>query len=247
MDAERLIIIGSVSFLTSIVSGIGGGGGGFIGTPLLIFLGLTPQQAVATGKIGGLGVTLGSLQGLAKAKVHKWDMVIKLMLLATIIGLLAPHVITHIDNGLYRKILGALLIVLIPIILFKEIGIKTGKASPWKRFLGWPVLVVTLLLQAVFSGGMGTLVVLALMGLMGMKVLEANVTKRFSQAILNVLIVLGLLGSGLIIWSVAATLFASNTAGGYIGSQIAIKRGDRFITYVFVILMLISGLGLMLG
>ncbi len=140
-----------------------------------------------------------------------------------------------------------MLIVLIPVILLKGIGIKTAPPSRWKQLLGWPVLVITLLLQAVFSGGMGTLVILTLMGLMGMKALEANVTKRFSQVILNVLIVLGLLGSGLIIWSVAATLFASNTAGGYIGSQIAIKRGDRFITYVFVILMLISGLGLMLG
>ena len=55
MEPEKLVILGAVSLLMSILSGIGGGGGGFIMTPLAIFLGLTPQQAIASGKIGGLG------------------------------------------------------------------------------------------------------------------------------------------------------------------------------------------------
>ena len=236
-----------VGFLMAIASGIGGGGGGFVLTPLLIFLGLTPQQAVATGKIGGLGVTLGSLQGLTKAKVHRWRTVLPLMFLAVIVGLVAPHIITRLDNELYRRFLGALIILLIPVVLLKRVGIKPHAPKLWQKILAIPALTLTLLLQAVFSGGLGSLVVLTLMGLLGMQALEANVTKRFSQVLLNSLIVIGLLGSGLIVWRVAAVQFAANGLGGYVGSRIAIKKGDAFITYVFAVLMFVSGMELLLG
>lgn len=247
MDADKLVIFGIVSFLMSIISAIGGGGGGFITTPLAIFLGLTPQQAIATGKIGGLGVTLGSLKGLAKAKIHRWNIVIPLMVLATIVGLSSPFVIKNLDNEVYRNLIGVVLICLIPVIWFRKIGTQEQNTKVWHRVLAVPLLVVTLFMQAIFSSGMGSLVVLVLMGLMGMKALEANITKRFSQVILNSLIVLGLLGSGLILWNVAIVLFIGNTVGGLIGSKIALKRGDEFVTKVFIILMLVSALGLILG
>src|SRR5437868_731487 len=108
MDTEKLIVFGTVSFLMSIISAIGGGGGGFITTPLAIFLGLTPQQAIATGKIAGLGTTLGSLQGLTKAKIHRWKIIVPLMLLATVVGLISPFVIKNLDNEVYRKLIGTL-------------------------------------------------------------------------------------------------------------------------------------------
>lgn len=241
------MIIGVASFLMAIISGIGGGGGGFITTPLLIFLGLTPQQAVASGKIGGLGTTFGSLHGLTKAKVHKWKAVVLLMVLSTAVGLVAPHIITRIDNQIYRLTLGILLILLIPVVIFGQVGVKARRPAQWQKIVALPTLTATLLLQAIFSGGMGTLVVLTLMGLLGMPALEANVTKRFSQITMNILIVLGLAGSGLILWRVASVLFISGSLGGYVGSQIAIKKGDRFITYVFAILMFVSGLELIFG
>jgi uncharacterized protein len=244
METEKLIILGIASFLLSILSGISGGGGGFITTPFMIFLGLTPQQAIASGKIGGLGVTLGSLTGLTKAKVHRKKPIILLMILSGIVGLIAPHLITRLDNEIYRNILGILIILLVPVMLYRKVGIKSRTPNTWQKIIAGPVLFATLLLQAVFSGGMGSLVVLALMTLAGMTALEANVTKRFSQVLMNSLLVIGLWGTGLIIWEVASVLFACNIVGGYVGAHLAVKRGDKFVTYVIAALMVVSGIGL---
>jgi uncharacterized membrane protein YfcA len=247
MDTEKLIVFGTVSFLMSIISAIGGGGGGFITTPLAIFLGLTPQQAIATGKIAGLGTTIGSLHGLRAAKLHSWKRVIPLMGLAAIVGIISPFIIKNLDNDVYRNLIGILLILLIPVVWFRKIGIAEHEPKQWEKILAWPLIVLTLFMQAIFSSGMGSLVVLVLMGFMGLKALEANVTKRFSQVILNSLLVLGLLGSHLILWDVAAVLFVSNIIGALIGSKIALKKGDEFVTKVFIILMLVSGLELIFG
>ena len=129
----------------------------------------------------------------------------------------------------------------------RKIGVQEAKPATWQKIIGIFLLVVTLLMQAVFSSGMGMLVVLVLMAFMGMRALEANVTKRFSQVLLNSLIVLGLLGTGLIVWEVAITLFIVNIIGGYIGSKIAIKKGDEFVAKVFAFLMFIAGLELIFG
>ena len=58
---ELIVLTFIVSFVASVISGFGGGGGGFIMTPYYIWIGLTPQQAVATGKLGGVGVAAGAL------------------------------------------------------------------------------------------------------------------------------------------------------------------------------------------
>jgi uncharacterized membrane protein YfcA len=50
-----------VTFLASVLSGMSGGGGSIILTPFYIFIGLTPQQAVATNKFGSFGVNAGSI------------------------------------------------------------------------------------------------------------------------------------------------------------------------------------------
>lgn len=216
-------------------------------TPLFIFLGLTPQQAIASGKIGGMGTTLGSLQGLMSSKIHRWKVVLPLMIMAVVVGLAAPFAIKHLDNSLYRHLIGVILILLIPVILLKKVGIETKEPKAWQKALAVPLLFITLLMQAIFSSGMGTLVVLVLMGFLGMRALEANVTKRLSQVLLNTLLIIGLLGSGLIIWSVAAVIFFTNLAGSYIGSKVALKRGDLFVTRIFAVMMLVSGLALLLG
>lgn len=247
MDTTGLVVYGVASFFVSILGGMSGGGGGFIMTPLQIFLGLSPAQAVATGKLGGLSVTLGSLHGLRKAKLHSWKVVVPISLIALVIGLLAPVAIKNLDAEAYKQVLGVLLLVMAPVMLFKKVGHHKKEVSQTYKIAGYISVGVALALQAVFSGGLGTLVNMAMMGLLGMSALEANVTKRFSQVVLNGVIVLGLIGSNLIVWDVVLVGVVSAFVGGVIGSHLAIKKGDVFVTRIFVIFMILAAIELLLG
>lgn len=244
----ELLIIGVVNFVTAIFAGMSGGGGGFIGTPLLIFIGLSPAQAVATGKLGGLAVSLGSLGGLrgVSRKSTKRRLAIVLAL-ALAVGLVAPMVITRLDNEVYRRTLGFILLLMIPILIFKKVGHVEQAVTPHKKILGYGLLVVAFGLQAVFAGGLGTLVIVVFMAFLGMPALEANLMKRYSQVLLNSVLVIGLLSSGLLIWSVAIVSMITATIGGFIGGKIATKKGNSFVITVFLILMFISSLELIFG
>lgn len=242
-----LVIYGVATFFTAIVSGIAGGGGGFVTTPLAIFLGLSPAQAVASGKIGGLAISVSSLQGMKGVKVKSKKQLAVIMVMAFVIGAAAPFFITRLDSELYRTILGVLILLMIPVIMFKKVGQSSHQPTSLQTALGYGSLVFAFALQAVFSGGMGSLVNLALMGFIGMTALEANVTKRYSQLILNSVIVIGVLFTGLIYWPIVLVGVVASYTGGFIGGKLAVKRGNKFVITVFVILMFGAAMELLFG
>jgi uncharacterized membrane protein YfcA len=248
MHAWQLCIYGVTGFFMSILSGIAGAGGGFIMTPLLIVLGLTPAQAVSSGKFNGLAVTVGSLSGLRNysGKISRYR-VGAIMVLAFIVGLIVPFMIKSFDSRFYRLTLGAILLLMIPLMIYKKVGIKPQTPSLARKSLGGILLTISLFLQGTFSGGLGSLVNIVLMGMLGMTASEANITKRWSQLVLNITIIFGVIGSGLIIWPIVAVGIGASLVGSYIGGRMAVKKGDTFVVNVMLLLMLTSGLVLIFG
>ncbi len=248
MTNTELAVYCVLAFFTSILSGISGGGGGFIMTPLGIFFGLTPAQSVSTGKLSGLTVTIGSLAGLKK----QWHLaskrkIIPLMVLAFLIGLVVPFVIKTLDQDIYRTLIGSVILGMIPFVIIKKIGVKKHHPVWWQKYVGVALMAVIYFLVGVFSGGIGILLNLVLMSFMGMTALEANLTKRFSQIILNTTVFLGVLTSGLIMWKIAILSSVACFIGGAIGGHMAVKHGDELIMKITILLMFTSGVALILG
>ncbi|HEU4984577.1 MAG TPA: TSUP family transporter, partial [Nitrososphaera sp.] len=123
MSPADVIIYGVVSLLASMFSGASGAGGGFLSTPTLILLGLAPAQAVASSKFNGLAVAIGSLSGMKQRQNRRlWRRALPVIALAFVIGLAAPFAIQNFDNSLYRQALGVLLLVMVPIVIYKKVG-----------------------------------------------------------------------------------------------------------------------------
>ena len=242
-----LVLYAIVSLVMSIFSSIAGGGSGFIITPLLIFLGLTPAQAIASGKFMGLSITLGNLRVTRKQKLHDWRVIMPLLIIAAVIGLTAPHLITKIEGDVYRKVIGILILFMIPVMYYKKLGRTSYKASPRRRSVGYVFVTAAIFMQSVFGSGMGMLVNLALVSFMGMNHLEATITKRFVQLLTSTLIVGSLLFSGLMVWKLIIVGVVFNFIGGTVGAHLAIKKGNVFVLNVLIVLMLLSGIALLAG
>ncbi len=236
----QLVLYGLAGLVMSVFSGIAGGGAGFIMTPLAIFFGLTPAQAVSSGKFNGLAVTIGALGSLkAKEPLHK-HRVVTVMALALVVGLTAPYVIRSLDGNIYRIILGTLILLMVPVLIHKKVGHTTRTPTTVQKGLGSVLLTVSLFLQGAFSGGMGSLVNIVLMGLLGQSANEANLTKRWAQLVLNITIIVSILSDKLIVWPVVVVGVFGNVLGGYIGGHIATRKGDKFAMDILLILMTLS-------
>lgn len=248
MEWWQLVVLAGAAIVMSVFSGIAGGGGGFVMTPLLIFMGLTPAQAVSTGKITGLTVTVGALGGMRSehGKLSKWR-IIPVMVLALLVGLVVPFIIKALDSEVYRVTLGIILLLMIPFLVIKKVGLSAYNPKTWQKYVGAGLLTLALFLKGVFSGGLGTLVNIVLMGMLGMTATEANITKRWSQLILNITIVLGVVFSGLIVWYVLLVIVPATIVGGYIGGKIAVKKGNKFIMDTMIVLIVVSAVFLIFG
>lgn len=247
MSGVELFLVGIVGFILAIFSGIAGGGGGFIMTPMLILFGLSPAQAVATGKLGGFSMAIGSLYGMKSSSKLNKSVVIIAIILSVLSGIIASQIIVSINEDVYGNILGVTLILIAPIMLIKKIGHVEKHITRNKKIVAYIGLFITLFLQGILSGGFGVFVSIVLMSGLGLSAIQANITKRYTQLVLNSVIIIGLVGSGLILWSVAAVMVAVNLIGSAIGGHIAIRKGAGFVSKVMAVLAFISGLALLIA
>lgn len=248
MEIWELAVYAVTALIVSVLSAIAGSGGGFVLTPLAILFGLSPAQAVSTGKLLGLTVAAGSLAGMGEVRysVSK-RRVIPVLILALVIGLIAPFIIRSLRSDVYLVVLGVILLLMAPMVVFKKVGLERKDTKRPHRVAGGFLLSLAMMLQAVFGGGLDSLVNIVLMSMMGMDATEANVTKRWAQIVMCLAIIFSLIGSGLIVWQLAMAGMCGSLLGSFVGGRLAIKRGNAFIMHVSVVLMVISGITLILS
>jgi uncharacterized membrane protein YfcA len=235
-----------VVFLSGILSGMTGGGAGMIIVPFLIAVGLTPQQSIATTKFCGIGFSFGGIAAFKKKSFKHPVLLVYLTVLAIAISLVVPTLFKALSGNVFQIAIGLMMIALVPITLYGKQGVKTRKRNYTQKTYGALLLVITFLLQGVFSSGVGILNNLVLMSFFGMKALDASAIQRVSALVLNGFIVITLaLTTNFIIWQYAIAGIVASFLGGYIGSNIAIKRGEKFAKYALAAFMFIAGVMLL--
>lgn len=244
---ELIALTFVVSFVTSILSGFAGGGGGFLLTPYYIFIGLTPQQAIATGKFGGVGVALGALSAFRGRHLVDKRYVWPLMIITILCALLAAWLLPNLDGELLQQVIGIMLLVLIPTLFINKAALAPGDRSKTAIAFGYFLATFIILAQTMAGSGVGTLLVIVLMLFFGLDALQASATKRSAQlaqaALLSVLLFL----QGLVIIGHAIAGLIGSFIGCHIGSKVAIKKGESFVKLFLAIMMAAAGLILLFG
>ena len=237
-------VVFAVTFVASILSGMAGGGGGFIITPFYVAIGLTPQQSIATGKLGALGLDAGAIAAF-RGKIKQYrNFTFFLMLLAICVGFLSSYFIRNIKNENLQLVMGVMNLAMIPLLFIRHHRLKSRRKHYVLRSLSVLAIVAILLLQGTFSSGIGSLVNVFLILFFGFSVLEASLIKRQTSIALDVVVLAGLLGAGLINYKYGLIGMAGGGTGGYIGSRFALHEGERFARYALMVFMLVSGVWL---
>ena len=237
-------VIFAVTFGASILSGMAGGGGGFIITPFLIAIGLTPQQSIATGKLGALGLDAGSIAAFRYQIVNHKRLAGWLVLISIAVGLVSSHAIRHIGNQHLQLVMGILNLAMVPLLFIKHHELKSRRRHYFFQVLGIITIVLAMLLGGIFSSGVGSLINVFLILFFGISALESNLIRRRASLVSDAVIIGGLLGSGLINYEYGLIGMGAALSGGFIGAQFALKEGEQFARYALVVFMIISGIWL---
>jgi len=240
-----------VSLIANTFSAFSGGGAGLIQFPILIFLGLTFSVALATHKVASVALGIGAILRYLKTSQLERQFII-LMLFAGLPGvviggstiLLVPDRIAEIALGLLTGGLG------IFSLFTKKLGqTYQPKHRNQKGFIyGALVLFLLGILNGSLTSGTGLFVTLWLVLWFGMD---------YQRAVAYTLILVGLFWNGTgaitvglladIHWEWLPALLIGSLLGGYLGSHLAIKHGNRWIKRSFEIVTLFISLKLIVG
>ncbi len=239
------ILILLIGLATGFVDGTVGGGG-LLSIPSLMLLGLPPQVAIATDRLGSLGETLASLSKYAKAKKIVWKYVPPLIILAIFNSFLGAKILFTIDPATVQKIVSALILVLLPLIFIKpNLGLEQIATSKWKKIIGFIIYFLLMILAATFGAGVGPLVAYAFMYFFGFTMITASATKILPYFFLSVSSVAIFARHGLIDYKNGVIFLIGMTIGGYLGAHTALQKGDRWVKRLFALVVVLSGIKLL--
>lgn len=245
MNPLEQIVLFLVSIIANTFSAFSGGGAGLIQFPLLIFLGLSFSVALATHKVASVALGFGAiLRYLSTSKLERKFAL--MMILAGVPGvvlggsfiLLLPEDIALISLGILTGGLG----------LYSIFKPALGQSDNpqhrdrWGYIHGSSVLFLLGILNGSLTSGTGLFVTIWLVVWFG---LDYQRAVAYTLILVGIVwngagaITLGILGE--IRWDWLPALLAGSLIGGYLGSHLAIKHGNRWIKRAFeVITLLIS-------
>lgn len=244
---RELVIFGIVNLVAAALSGAAGGGGGLISTPFLVVLGLSPATAIATSKFGGFGISAGSSARFFKERVTDKKTVIAFSIMSSfgaIIGSVALLEFSNYEEALEQVMGLVILLAGIPLLYMRNMGLKARTTSPAMKLLGTVLLMIGVSLQAALSAGVGMLQLIILVGCFGMTAMVASATRRAMQLVVATISLGIFMYAGIVDYRFGVVALATSFLGGFIGTHIAIKKGNKFILNLFAVISAILAIQL---
>lgn len=223
-DPFSVILLLTAAFIAGVLNAIAGGGS-FLTLPALVFTGMPPVIANATGTVALLpGYVSGALGFREDMEAPPGLSLRRLTVLSLIGGAIGAAMLLVTDDRTFSRIvpwlllLATILFAVGPMLLRKLKDGNAGQASVGKSSLG---MLAVSIYGGYFNGGLGILL-LALFGLLGQTRLNAmNGMKNVASALLTAIAVAIYAWGGVVAWPQALVMMIAATAGGYFGARLA--------------------------
>ena len=209
------------------------GGGSFLTLPALVFTGVPPVIANATGTVALLPGYMAGAWGFKDDMAAPPGLSMKQVVLLSLIGGSAgAALLLFTPDATFRKVVPWLLLAATAMFAFgpqlrawasrKNPGKNAEHAAPSVAKAAVGMLIVAIY-GGYFNGGLGILL-LALFGLLGQTQLNAmNGMKNLVSALLTAIAVVIYALGGIVQWQQALIMMVAATLGGYLGARVARK------------------------
>ena len=200
------------------------GGGSFLTLPALVFVGVPPVVANATGTVALLPGYLAGAWGFREDLAPPPSLSLRAVVLLSLVGGSAgAGLLLLTSDSVFQRIVPWLLLVATALFaLAPQLRAWSGHQgtapAAWKAALG---MLAVAAYGGYFNGGLGILL-LALLGLLGQTQLNAmNGMKNLVSALLTAIAVGIYAAGGIVQWRLALRMMVAATLGGYGGARVA--------------------------
>jgi uncharacterized membrane protein YfcA len=212
------------------------GGGGLVTVPVLLAAGLPPHVALATNKGQAVfGAVSSSVRYARHGAVDRAraPAAFALGFAGSLLGALAQ---LAVSPAVLRPVVIALLVVSAVAVAWPR---RATARPPIAHASLWGALAAFALggYDGFFGPGVGTMLIVAFVLVYGDRLITASANAKVVNLASNVA-AFGLFAwRGNIVWALALPMGAANLAGAWTGAHVAVKRGDRFIRAIVLVVV----------
>ena len=238
-DLLPLALATLVSFVAGLVDAMAGGGG-ILTMPTSAGFGLPVAFIGGTNKVVGTsGSSMATLRFLLHGKLHRPTVLIAapLSAIGAGAGALALIHLGRFDERLGRGLIAGLLLVMAVYLFLKpQLAEGTGYpgASPRTVALTAATGLTLGFYDGFFGPGTGSFLGFAMVRLLGFDFIVGTGNAKALNFASNLASVVTFIVQGKVVWLIALPMGAANAAGAYLGASLAIRRGARFVRWVFL-------------
>ena len=216
--------------IVSLINSIAGGGS-TLSLPIMIFLGLPATVANGTNRIGLIIGNFSSAFNLARHGYLNKKIFLQLLAPTFFGALVGACFLVHIGDKLFQAILAVVIcLVVVMSNLRKDILGKPPEAPPAKlTFKGALGFFAIAIYGCIVQVGVGFVQIFGLTRYTGLDPIHVNALKN---ALTNVFLLVSTIALGItgkINWPIAIVMAAGAWLGGYGGSFLQRKKGNKFI------------------
>lgn len=235
-----LILIAGVAagFLNTL-----GGGGSLLTLPALIFLGLPPTVANGTNRIA---IIIQNIVGVTnfRSKGYFYPRLSIILGIPAIIGsIIGARAAVSISGDLFERILALVMLIVLIIILTRPEKrfireIDSENLSPLRLIIAMLAFFGVGLYGGFIQAGVGFIIIVALTLITGLSLVKVNCLKIFIILIYTIASFIIFIINGKVNFLLGLTLAIGNALGAYLGSNVAISKGDKWIRIFLTITIL---------
>jgi uncharacterized membrane protein YfcA len=234
-----IILCFTAGFIDAVI-----GGGGLIQLPaMLINFPSTPLPVIfGTNKIASLaGTGTAALQYARKIKFD-YKILLTIAAFAAAASFAGARVVSHINvQALKPAILVILIVIAVYTFFKKDLGkVRVHHISrPQQIARGCVMGLVVGFYDGFYGPGTGSFLVLGFVMLLGFEFVEASAYSKVVNCMTNLGALFVFISQGKYMLQVAILMAVCNVAGNFIGSRIALKKGNEFVRIFFLLIVML--------
>lgn len=235
-----------VALVSSIFSGLAGGGGGFIMSPYWLIAGLSPAQGANVGSFTAIGMGVSSLVAFRKSKHLPKDtkLVVFLSIVTVLASFIGALVLPKIDVSLFTNTLAWVTIAALPLLF-----IKRSNSHRFIKHRNAGIILLALLLfvsSIIMSSAFSILIALVMMSFLDLSVLQMTALRRLVTLSQSIVLFIFLTSQGFFMWQHALAGLIGGSIGSYFGTKFAISKGEKFAKWALAVGAFLGAVALLL-
>jgi uncharacterized membrane protein YfcA len=250
METWQLVLLFCAGCIAGFVN-VMAGGGSLLTMPIMVFMGMPGPLVNGTNRVALLIQNAFAVLGFLRQGFSDFRLSLSLTLCALPGTLIGAMLATRLSGVWFNRVLAGVMIGVLLLMLRpkKSNTDGTDDQPPTRARL---VIAHLLMIAAGFYGGfiqagVGFLLIAILHTALGLDLVRVNMHKVFIIGVYTA-VALGVFAyNGQVDWAIGLLLAAGNSIGAWVGTHVAVKKGDRVVKIVLNVALVAMAIKLLFG